>query len=301
MDKRPRAPLRRGAAPKLGLEAHGERRPVHRDTRTQTVLHVAMAGSGMPNDDDQLWTIAAHMTWQPRTAFVLAAGLGTRMRPLTDTIPKPMVPLKGKPLIDHVLDRLSDAGVGRAVVNLHYLADVLEAHLRSRTKPVIEFSDERDALLDTGGGIVRALPLLGAEPFLVHNSDSVWLERRTSNLARLFAAWDESGMDSLMLLALRETSLGYEGSGDFLLAGDGRLARRPAGAVSPYVFTGVSIAHPRLLDGAPPGPFSLNRQWDASIARGRLFGLLLDGTWMHVGTPGALADAERLIDDRKHD
>lgn len=237
------------------------------------------------------------MTWRPDTAFVLAAGLGTRMRPLTDTVPKPMVRLKGRPLIDHVLDRLGAAGVARAVVNLHYLADVLEAYLETRTdRPAIQLSDERDALLDTGGGLMRALPMIGEVPFLIHNSDSVWLEG-VSNLARLFAAWDDARMDSLMLLARRETSLGYDGDGDFLMAEDGLLARLPKGTTSPYVFTGVSLAHARLMEGAPSGPFSLNRQWDAAIARGRLYGLLLDGTWMHVGTPEALADAERLIDD----
>jgi MurNAc alpha-1-phosphate uridylyltransferase len=237
------------------------------------------------------------MTWRPHTAFVLAAGLGTRMRPLTDTVPKPMVPLKGRPLIDRVLDRLAAAGIARAVVNLHYLADVLAAHLATRARPAIVLSDERDALLDTGGGVVRAMPLIGGEPFLIHNSDSVWNEGSVSNLARLFAAWDEARMDSLMLLADRATSLGYEGEGDFLLAADGRLARRPRGATAPYVFTGVSIAHPRLMAGAPAGPFSLNRQWDAAIRTGRLHGLLLDGRWMHVGTPAALQEAERLIDD----
>lgn len=237
------------------------------------------------------------MTWRPSTAFVLAAGLGTRMRPLTDLVPKPMVRLDGRPLIDHVLDRLQAAGVTRAVVNLHYLADILAAHLAARASPRIVLSDERDALLDTGGGLVRALPLLGDEPFVIHNSDSVWLERGVANLDRLFAAWDGDRMDSLMLLALRDTSLGYDGDGDFVMEADGRLARRPAGTTSPYVFTGVSIAHPRLLEGAPAGKFSLNRPWDGAIARGRLHGILLDGTWMHVGTPEALADAERLIHD----
>jgi len=226
---------------------------------------------------------------------VLAAGLGTRMRPLTDTIPKPMVRLAGRPLIDHVLDRLSAAGISRAVVNLHYLADVLEAHLRSRTHPQIVLSDERGELLDTGGGVVRALPLIGAEPFVIHNSDSVWLETGVSNLERLFAACDPARMDGLMLLAQAATSLGYEGRGDFHLAADGRLARRAGSETSPYVFTGVSIAHPRLMEGAPAGRFSLNRLWDAAIAKGRLYGVLLEGTWMHVGTPEALADAEGLF------
>jgi MurNAc alpha-1-phosphate uridylyltransferase len=200
-----------------------------------------------------------------------------------------------------VLDRLVDAGVGRAIVNLHYRADVLAAHLAGRAAPAIVISDERERLLDTGGGVVRALPLIGPDPFLIHNSDSIWHEGATSNLARLFAAWDADRMDSLMLLAMRDTSLGYDGQGDFLMTQDGRLDRRPKNEASPFVFTGVSIAHPRMMEGAPQGPFSLNRQWDTAIARGRLFGVLLEGTWMHVGTPEALARAEELIEGKDHD
>jgi MurNAc alpha-1-phosphate uridylyltransferase len=236
------------------------------------------------------------MSTKVTTAMVLAAGLGTRMRPLTDKVPKPLVRLKGKPLIDHVLDRLTAGGIKRAVVNVHYLADLIEAHLAHRTAPQIAISDERGMLLDTGGGVVKALPLLGDAPFLIHNSDSVWIEGIGSNIARLVASFDPNRMDSLMLLALGASSLGYDGHGDFVMASDGLLCRRGERRESPFVFTGVSIAHPRLFDGAPAGAFSLNKQWDRAIEQGRLFGLRLDGAWMHVGTPESIDDAERWID-----
>lgn len=235
------------------------------------------------------------MTHKVTTAMVLAAGLGTRMRPLTDALPKPLVRLKGKPLIDHVLDRLSAGGITRAVVNVHHMADQIEAHLAGRTQPAITISDERDALLDTGGGVVRALPLLGGKPFLIHNSDSVWIEGVGSNIARLAAAFDPERMDSLMLLALGATSLGYDGHGDFVMAPDGQLARRGEGKEAPFVFAGASIAHPRMFESAPEGRFSLNKLWDRAIANGRLYGLRLDGTWMHVGTPQAVDEAEQWI------
>jgi N-acetyl-alpha-D-muramate 1-phosphate uridylyltransferase len=235
------------------------------------------------------------MTTDITTAMVLAAGLGKRMQPLTDTMPKPLVPLNGRALLDHVLDRIADAGLKRAVINVHYLADQLEKHVSHRALPAISISDERDEILETGGGVVRALPLLGSQPFVIHNSDSVWIEPRASNIARLIKAWDGTVMDSLMLLAPRVTSLGYDGHGDFGLSADGRLKRRAPGGEAPYVFAGVSIAHPRMFDGAKEERFSLNVLWDKAIERGRLFGLLLDGTWMHVGTVDALRDAERLI------
>jgi MurNAc alpha-1-phosphate uridylyltransferase len=228
--------------------------------------------------------------------MVLAAGLGKRMRPLTETTPKPMVRLKGRALIDHVLDRMAAAGVPRAVVNVHYLAGTLEAHLSQRKRPQIVISDERGQILDTGGGVVRALPKLGPEPFLIHNSDSVWIEGVGSNLERLFAAWDSDTMDSLMLLASAATSLGYDGQGDFAMANNGRLVRRGERQMAPFVFTGVSIAHPRMFENAPQGAFSLNRVWDAAIEQGRLYGIRLDGLWMHVGTPEALIEAERWIE-----
>ncbi len=235
-------------------------------------------------------------SWRPEAAMVLAAGLGKRMRPLSADLPKPLVRLKGRALIDHVLDRISAAGVGRAVVNVHYQADAIEAHLNGRKKPKIEISDERGTLLDTGGGVLRALHKLGADPFLIHNSDSVWVEGIGNNLNRLCAIWDSDKMDALMLLASSVTSLGYEGRGDFLMDSDGRLKRRGERQMAPFVFTGVSIAHPRLFEGAPKGAFSLNRPWDAAIKKNRLFGVRLDGLWMHVGTPDALREAERWIE-----
>ena len=233
---------------------------------------------------------------RPHTAFVLAAGLGTRMRELTASIPKPMVPLNGIPLIDRVLNGIADAGIPRAVVNVHYCADVLEAHLANRKRSKITISDERGVLLDTGGGVMKAWPLLKSGPFLIHNSDSVWIEGVGRNLDRLCAAFDPAVMDTLMLLAPISTSIGYDGAGDFNMDASGRLSRREAGRQTPFVFAGVSIAHPRLFDGAPSGKFSLNQVWDTAIDNGRLFGMRLDGVWMHVGTPEAVAEAERRMD-----
>lgn len=236
---------------------------------------------------------------RPSVAMVLGAGLGTRMRPLTDHMPKPLVVLDGKPLIDHVLDRLEEAGIGRCVVNVHYQAAKLIEHIERRPAPRIQVSDERGQLLDTGGGVKRALGLLGPGPFVIHNSDSVWIEGIGSNLQRLIAMWDGEAMDGLLLLAPGASSLGYEGRGDFFLGQDGRIRRRGEREYAPFVFTGVSIAHPRLLDDTPDGPFSLNLPWDRAIDAGRLHGLRLDGVWMHVGTPQALAEAEELIRDRR--
>ncbi len=232
---------------------------------------------------------------RPTHAFVLAAGLGTRMRPLTDDRPKPMVRLAGRPLIDHVLDRLDRAGITTAIVNVHYKADVLLSHLQDRTSPRITISDERDVLLDTGGGVVRALPHLGTSPFLIHNSDTVWREHGAANIDRLISAWDPDTMDSLLLLAEVARSVGYDGAGDFSSSPDGRLSRRARGTTARYVFAGVSIAHPRLFANAPAGAFSLNVLWDRAIASGRLHGVVLDGLWMHVGDPQALAQAEELL------
>lgn len=229
------------------------------------------------------------------TAFVLAAGIGTRMRPLTDTMPKPLVKLAGKPLIDHALDRLEAAGCTRAVVNVHHFADQIERHLAARTRPDITISDERDVLLETGGGALRALPLLGGSPFIIHNSDSVWIEGMGSNIARLIGNWDDAAMDALLLLAPSASSLGYDGQGDFHMDADGRLSRRTTARVAPFVFAGVSIASPRLFRNAPSGAFSLNVLWNRAMEQGRLFGLRLEGIWMHVGTPAAVAEAESAI------
>lgn len=231
-------------------------------------------------------------------AMVLAAGLGTRMRPLSQDVPKPLVPVAGKPLIDHVLDRLAAAGTTRAIVNVHYMADLLTGHLATRTSPRIAISDERAHLLDSGGGVRKALPLLGDKPFLIHNCDSIWTEGAQSNLARMAGCWDENTMDCLLLLAPTATSLGYAGRGDFALEDAGHIRRRAGAETVPYAFTGASVAHPRLFAGTPEGPFSLNAPWDGAIARGRAFGIVLDGRWMHVGDPSAVAAAEAWINSR---
>jgi MurNAc alpha-1-phosphate uridylyltransferase len=235
------------------------------------------------------------MTWLPKAAMVLAAGLGKRLRPLTDSVPKPLVRLKGKPLIDHVLDRIAAAGIPHAVVNVHFGADALETHLRTRERPRITISNERRKLLDTGGGVKKALSKLGDEPFLIHNTDSVWIEGVGANLERLAETYDAARMDCLTLLAASSEGFGYEGCGDFVMSPDGRLRRPADRELAPFVFTGVSIAHPRLFSGAPDGSFSLNLLWDRAIETGRLYGLRLDGMWMHVGSPEALMQAERLL------
>jgi N-acetyl-alpha-D-muramate 1-phosphate uridylyltransferase len=230
------------------------------------------------------------------TAMLLSAGLGKRMAPAANGLPKPLVMLHGKALIDHALDRLAAAGVARAIVNVHYKADLIEAHLQKRQAPAIEISDERAALLDTGGGVKKALPRLGPGPFLIHNADSVWIEGVGSNLARLAGAWDEARMDCLLLLAGASASHGYQGRGDFALESDGRIRRRKVEQeLVPFAFTGVSVAHPRLFDGSPDGAFSLNLVWSRAIAAGRAYGMRMDGEWMHVGSPDALAEAERCL------
>ena len=231
----------------------------------------------------------------PETAFILAAGLGTRMRPLTDAIPKPMVEVNGRALIDHVLDRLADAGVEKAVVNLHHHADLLEKHLASRTRPRIVFSDERDLLLETGGGIKKALPELGPDPFFSINSDTIWIEGIRPNLPTLAKNFDPKRMDGLLLLAPSVISIGYDGMGDFSLDGDGRLTLRADRMVAPFVYAGAAVLSPRLFEGAPEGPFSLVKLFIRAIEEGRLFGQRMEGVWMHVGTPDAIAEAEEAI------
>lgn len=232
------------------------------------------------------------------TAMVLAAGFGKRMLPLTEKMPKPMVQVDGVSLIDRVLDRLHDASVARAVVNVHYLGDVVMRHLASRASPKIKISDERDAILDTGGGIVRALPLLGGAPFFLVNSDTIWIEGAAPNLPRLAAAFDESKMDALLLLAPVAGAVGYGGPGDFSMSPEGLLAKRGEREVAPFVYAGAAILHPRLFRDAPRGAFSLLRSFERAESEGRLFGLRLDGIWMHVGTPEAIRDAEDAIRKR---
>jgi N-acetyl-alpha-D-muramate 1-phosphate uridylyltransferase len=232
---------------------------------------------------------------QINTAMVLAAGLGTRMRPAAHDRPKPLVALARKPLIDHVLDRLAAAGIVNVIVNVHHRADQIVEHLAGRTEPAITISDERQHLLDTGGGVKKALPLLGSDGFIVHNSDSVWLETHTSNLERLIAAWDPTRMDCLLMLALGSAAIGYEGRGDFSLDGDSRVRRRRESEVVPFVYTGVQIVHPRAFAMTPEGPFSNNLVWNHAMLTGRAYGLRMDGLWMHVGAPDALAAAEHVL------
>ena len=227
--------------------------------------------------------------------MVLAAGIGMRMRPLTDRMPKPLVHVGGRALIDHVLDRLADAGVERAVVNVHHFADQIEHHLNGRQRPPVTISDERERLLDTGGGIVKSLAALGDDPFFVVNADTIWIEGVRPNFHRLAAAFDPATMDGLLLLAPTATSIGYEGRGDFALAADGRLRRRGEREIVPFVYAGAGILAPSLFENAPTAPFSVTRLFERAEAQSRLHGLRLEGLWMHVGTPAAIAEAEAAI------
>jgi MurNAc alpha-1-phosphate uridylyltransferase len=231
----------------------------------------------------------------PACAMVLAAGLGTRMRPFNGQAPKPLVQVGGKALIDHVLDRLADSGVERAVVNVHHLADQIERHLQSRVRPQIVISDERPALLGTGGGVVKALHELGDAPFFHVNSDTIWIDGVKPNLALLAAAFDPDRMDALLLLAPTATSIGYTGRGDFAMTSDGRLIRRAERDVVPFVYAGAAILAPALFAGAPAGAFPLTTLFDRAAEAERLHGLRLEGVWMHVGTPEAVAAAEAAI------
>lgn len=230
----------------------------------------------------------------PKRAMVLAAGRGERMRPLTNETPKPLIEVRGRSMIDRVLDRLEAAGVAEAVVNLHHLGDMIQAHLAGRERPSIEFSAETD-LLDTGGGVTKALPLLGTEPFFVLNGDMVWLDGGTPALERLAAAWDESVMDALLLLQPTSSAHGYEGNGDFFMTPEGRLRRRREREVAPYLFAGIQIFHRRLFQNLPEGSFSLNLLYDRAIESERLWGLRHDGEWFHVGTPEALGEVEDAL------
>jgi MurNAc alpha-1-phosphate uridylyltransferase len=228
-------------------------------------------------------------------AMLLAAGLGTRMRPLTDARPKPLIEVGGEPMIDILLDKLAAAGVGRAVVNVHHLADMLEAHLAGRKRPRIAISDERDGLRDSGGGVLKALPQLG-ETFFVLNADTVWIDGPRPNLERLIEAWNPDDMDVLLLLASTTTSVGWDNRGDFAMDQAGRLRRPRPGEVTPFAYAGAGIWKRELFAGMPER-FSLNRLFDEAIGHGRLFGLRLDGIWMHVGTPAAVAEANACIAD----
>lgn len=232
----------------------------------------------------------------PDTAFVLAAGLGKRMRPLTASRPKPLVEVSGKALIDHVLDRLRSAGVGKIVVNAHYLADALEAHLKARAKDFnVKISDERKQLMETGGGLVQAEPLIGCDPFLVVNSDNYWVDGPADTLHLLASLWRDEDMDALLLLVPLARANNHGGQGDFHMKSDGRLARRQKGKVAPFVFTGIQMVSKRLLAGAPKGPFSTNKLWDEAIRRGRCFGAVHQGLWFDVGNPAAIKATERTL------
>lgn len=226
------------------------------------------------------------------TGMVLAAGLGTRMRPLTDDRPKPLVTLAGRTLLDWAVDRFAAAGLDRIVVNTHYKADMIKAHLAGRSGVVLSHEDER---LETGGGVKKALPDLGGGAFYVCNSDAVWLDGATPALDRLGDAWDGARMDALLLMQPVGDTVGYDGSGDYFCRADGTLQRRGEAQSAPYVFAGLQILHARLFEGAPEGPFSLNILYDKANAAGRLFGLEHDGGWLHVGTPEGLGDAEAAL------
>ena len=233
----------------------------------------------------------------PDKAMVLAAGLGLRMRPLTDKRPKPMIEVGGRALIDRILDRLEESGVRTAVVNLHHKAAMLEQHLSGRSRPKIVFSHETGELLDTGGGVRKALEHLGSQPFLVLNGDVLWLDGLRPALRRLADFWDGRRMDALLLVHPTAYALGYEGSGDFMLSPEGRLRRRRAQEIAPFAFTGIQMLHPRLFRETPENAFSLNLLYDRAEEAGRLWGLRHDGEWLHVGTPRDLSAAEAHLQD----
>jgi MurNAc alpha-1-phosphate uridylyltransferase len=235
------------------------------------------------------------MPVHPTKAMVLAAGLGVRMRPLTDKMPKPLVRVAGQPLLDHVLDKIGNAGVGEAVVNVHYLPDQIIEHTKARSRPRVIISDERDQVLGTGGAVVKALPLLGNTPFFHVNADTMWIDGVRPNLARLAEAFDPARMDILLLMAPTTSSIGYGGRGDYSMLPDGALRKRRELQVVPFVYAGAAIMSPSLFAGAPAGEFSLTKIFDRANERERLFGLRLDGVWMHVGTPDAIQAAEEAF------
>ena len=230
------------------------------------------------------------------TAMVMAAGLGTRMRPLTANKPKPLVEVAGKPLLGYALDALRKAGVSRAVINVHYLPEQVESYLAEYATDLdIHISDERSQLMETGGGLVHALPLLGDGPFFCVNSDAIWTDGKVDALTRLTFAWDDKSMDGLLLLVPRERAFQHNGKGDFSLDEEGRPVRRGEAATAPYVYTGIQLLSPRFLAGAPSGPFSTNILWDRAIAYGRLFGLEHQGDWYDIGSPQAIAPTEAAL------
>lgn len=228
------------------------------------------------------------------TAMILAAGLGKRMRPLTASQPKPLVRVAGKALIDHALDRLADAGVGRAVVNVHYLADALEAHVLARKSPQVAVSDERTQLLETGGGMARALPRL-PDPFFALNADNIWLDGPKSAFHDLSVRWNPDEMDALLLVVPHARAANFQGPGDFHMDPLGRLSRRRDGRIAPFIYTGIQLVSHRLMRDAPEGPFSTNVLWNRAMEEGRLFGISFTGLWFEVGTPQAIRPTEEAL------
>src|SRR3954469_14950913 len=234
----------------------------------------------------------------PRTAMIMAAGLGKRMRPLTATKPKPLIEVGGKALLDHVLERLSAAGVRRVVVNVHYLAEALEAHLMSRKHGLeVVISDERGLLMETGGGLVKAAPLIDCDPFLALNSDNLWIDGPADTLKLLASQWDGTRMDALLLLVPQARALNHRGIGDFHMDRSGRLRRRERSHVAPFVFTGIQMVSKHLLRDAPDGPFSTNLLWDRAIEEGRAFGAVHQGLWFDVGTPQSIPMTEAALEN----
>ena len=233
----------------------------------------------------------------PETAMVMAAGLGKRMRPLTATRPKPLIEVAGKPLIDHAFDRLRSAGVKRAVVNVHYLADALEAHVTHRVKDIeVLVSDERKQLMETGGGLVQARDLLGDAPFVCVNSDNLWIDGPIDAIRQLAAAWDDERMDALLLLVPLARAHCHPGNGDFHIDAFGKIVgRRKPGRLAPFVYTGVQILSPRVIRDWPEGPFSTNLFWERAIEAGRAYGVVHQGLWFDVGSPPAIAATEAVL------
>ncbi|WP_296718735.1 nucleotidyltransferase family protein [Erythrobacter sp.] len=228
------------------------------------------------------------------TAMILAAGLGKRMRPLTASQPKPLVRVAGRALIDHALDRLAEAGVARAVVNVHYLADALEAHVTARAVPQVTVSNERAQLLETGGGMVKAVPHL-PDPFFALNADNIWLDGPNNAFAELSRRWNAEQMDALLLLVPHARAANFSGPGDFHMDPNGLLSRRKAGRIAPFIYTGIQLVSHRLLRDAPDGPFSTNILWSRAIEERRLYGLSFGGLWFEVGTPQAIRPTEEAL------
>lgn len=231
----------------------------------------------------------------PKTAMVLAAGLGMRMRPITESTPKPLIKVSGKTLLDYGLDALSAVGVSKAVVNVHHLAAQIENHVAGRTAPQVIISDERETLMNSGGGVVKALPQLGRDPFFILNADSFWIEGYQPNLDRMIDSWDGDTMDILLLLSSMNSAVGYDAPGDYMMEPDGRLERRGDNPTAPFAYAGAAIVNPQIFEDPPNGAFGLVEIFDRAMAAGRLFGMRMDGLWLHVGTPQAIKDAEKAI------